>query len=1021
MELIQLPLYDGLESSYEDIVYSYFRKILNDRGYSFKVKRTGFSEIDSLLPSHASGAKGRGSCDGYIFSAADYTSMLGFIELESTGKLDQGITQIHTYINGFSSKKLSKEEANIVKQIKNREQYLIVFDGQILYLSTYNLDTKKETLIYNKINVSQNRVDVSRKLLELFPGEEALSRETDEKAIIGEIAKIIRGHEKLQRNKALLMTILASMYGATRQTEYAKAENNLKSSQVEYDVKLYDTFQKFTGDITDSSDLEKISVLYEKTASKLFELSQDRGMDLYGFIYEELASKESKKEQGEYYTPRRTIRPLIRGIYNNYLNWSEDELADKVVFDPFCGSGGFLYEYISFMKAKFGLDKKRIDNIAQKSIWGVDKNIVLAAYLNLFLVGDGSANIHRVKTSINWRRNFMYGNSDKDKFKVKRISDPYTMKFNLKNSNSDLNVLYKMYIDKKYQYDINRQFDYIQEGVDPLNEFLLSESAHKEKLNPLDYYGCVDLLLTNIPYGKVTEANEQFIESGSAIYGNSLEANGLRECIDFLKPAKIKNGKVIEEGGIALVIVPDCILENPSHKAIRDYMISRCDILSIIGLPPYTFAPYAMEKTYAIVMQKIAPECFSYHRKLDTNCFMYYSLCDGKANSQNRYRTDLLTKTTVNLPNDKCKEVAEYLHNDFEACFDSYEEDRYVYKSKLEWAWDYTFASKNPNWDQIRVTENWDEYDWRKEEGGKWGYFDLIRYEREIEKTVKMESLEKKIMDFLTEKQDFGVDIEEMYLGEENFAAFSKEFCSSTKLTPKEKVKLETLYMIKSTSVLGEAQLQLVIIEKVHDVDLNPDSPRYLGKKELTIAIESVCDELKKMAPFTEAKLIDFFRNKFVSKCYATKKLLNSFDIIQGVQFSKRDAYMHPGSVPVFTAATNGPAYFVNKEIPNKVKVMGPSLIWSRKGAKAGTIQLFEREDYFFISDVSGTIRPKDKLSIEALTFLEYYIAGQVRRELQSKSNNAQLNKSKLENLQIHLPDNMDELGKFIISNLSKH
>ena len=677
MELIQLPLYDGFESSYEDIVYSFFRKLLNDRGYSFKVKRTGFGEIDGLLPSYASGKKGRGSCDGYIFSAADYTSMLGLIELESTGKLDQGISQIRTYAQGFSSKKLTREEVEIVKQIKNRELYLIVFDGQILYLSTYNLDSKKETIIFNKINVPDNRISVSRKLIELFPGEEALNRETDEKAIISEIAKIIRGHEKLQRNKALLMTILASMYGATKQSEYAKAESNLKSSQVEYDVKLYDTFQKFTSDITDSSDLEKISVLYEKTASQLFELSQDRGMDLYGFIYEELASKESKKEQGEYYTPRRTIRPLIRGVYNNYLNWSEDELEDKIVFDPFCGSGGFFYEYISFMKSKFGLNNKKIDNIAQKSIWGVDKNIVLAAHLNLFLVGDGSANIHRVKTSINWRRSFMYGNSEKDKFKVKKITDPYTMKFNLKNSNSDLNVLYKMYIDKKYQYDIDKQFEYFQDDNDPLSDFLLSESSHKEKLNPLDYYGCVDLLLTNIPYGKVTEANEQFIETGTAIYGNSLEANGLRECIDFLKPAKLKNGKVIEEGGIALVIVPDCILENPSHKTIRDYMISRCNILSIIGLPPYTFAPYAMEKTYAIVMQKIAPECFDYQRTLDVKCFMYYSLCDGKANSQNRYRTDLLTKANVNLPSGKSREVVEFLHNDFEPCFDSFEEDRY--------------------------------------------------------------------------------------------------------------------------------------------------------------------------------------------------------------------------------------------------------------------------------------------------------------------------------------------------------
>ncbi len=412
MELIQLPIYDGLESSYEDIIYSFFRKLLNDRGYSFKVKRTGFAEIDGLLPSFASGKKGRGSCDGYIFSASDYTSMLGFLELESTGKLDQGITQIHAYIQGFSSKKLTEEESRIVKQIKSREQYLIVFDGQTLYLSRYNIDSKKETLIYNKISVSENRKNISRKLVELFPGEEALNRETDEKAIIGEIAKIIRGHEKLQRNKALLMTILASIYGATKQLDYRKAKNDLKASQVEYDVKLYDTFVKFTADIKDTSDLEKIAVLYEKTAPLLFELSQDRGMDLYGFIYEELASKESKKEQGEYYTPRRTIRPLIRGVYNNYLNWTEDELESKIVFDPFCGSGGFLYEYISFMKAKFGLDKKRIDSIAQKSIWGVDKNNILAAYLNLFLVGDGSANIHRVKTSINWRRGFMYSNSE---------------------------------------------------------------------------------------------------------------------------------------------------------------------------------------------------------------------------------------------------------------------------------------------------------------------------------------------------------------------------------------------------------------------------------------------------------------------------------------------------------------------------------------------------------------------------------------------------------------------------------
>ena len=42
---INLPAYEGMETSYEDIIYSYFRTILNQRGYSFKVKRSGFLEF----------------------------------------------------------------------------------------------------------------------------------------------------------------------------------------------------------------------------------------------------------------------------------------------------------------------------------------------------------------------------------------------------------------------------------------------------------------------------------------------------------------------------------------------------------------------------------------------------------------------------------------------------------------------------------------------------------------------------------------------------------------------------------------------------------------------------------------------------------------------------------------------------------------------------------------------------------------------------------------------------------------
>lgn len=136
------------------------------------------------------------------------------------------------------------------------------------------------------------------------------------------------------------------------------------------------------------------------------------------------------------------------------------------------------------------------------------------------------------------------------------------------------------------------------------------------------------------------------------------------------------------------------------------------------------------------------------------------------------------------------------------------------------------------------------------------------------------------------------------------------------------------------------------------------------------------------------------------------------FDILQGTQFSKVDAYQYPGNIAVFTAATDGPAYYVSDNIPGKVQVEGPSLIWSRKGAKAGTIQKYDEKDdkgnylTFFISDVSGTIKPRaDQINEYDLDFLLVYLSGLLRNERTSTANNAQLNKSKIENLSLCLPD----------------
>lgn len=994
IESALLPIYQGTESQYEDIVYSYFRMLFEKRGYIIKIKRSGFSEIDKHIPSYSSGNIGKGSCDAYIFSSNDYLSFHSMLELESNGNIDDGIKQIKHYAQGLNN---VYENCKIGKDIK-----LIVFDGCVLWIANYNFKTKSFTIIQDKIDAQKRRKECTEKIKTLFPLREAYSSDIDVKKVINELRKSLRGHSKLQANKAFIMTIYASLYSCTQKRSFDEAWGEIKSSEDEYEKKLASSIDDLKREINNSVEFEEMRRLYEKIASNLFELSSNKGVDLYGFIFEELASKESKKDNGEYYTPRHTIHPLIQSVLDNYLKWNKGDLSQKIVLDPFCGSAGFLYEYIRVIKSKFSLSNLEIENITKKSIYGADKNNIFAAYLNLYLLGDGAANLKQVKTSINWREHFLY-NSSQDSISILDIDQ---IKRNIKNAKNDLQYFIKLYDPKNaYPNDFNEGY-VSEESLFAVDNYLKSKHSHYDK----DNMGGVDLLLTNIPYGKTTNIAQQIIENGEALY-NSLESNSLRECIDFLRPAKQINGKIVEEGGLAVVVVPDSVLENPSDKAIRDYLISRCDILAIIRLPSYTFSPYAMEQTYCLVFRKIAPEMFDYNRILNNPCFMYYSLSDGKANSQNRYKTELMHKVSVKTDKLRKIDVLQYLHDDFSACFDPMVvDDSCSYKSKLELAWNYGYSSKNKEWDQSRITETWNGNSYEVKEGKKWGFYEIKRYKREIEKPIKNAKLTQKVNEYILDN-DMTDSISDM-----DFEEVRMIFLRDLKLSPKEKEIVKNVSYIKKT----ENGFNLVILEIIDDVDLDPDSFRYLCPREENIDINEIGEYLQKQNIRDANDIVDAFSNNITNRKdkenKTTKRISDLFYVSQGVQFSKADAYNSPGSIPVYTAATDGPAYFVKENLPGREMLKGPALIWSRKGAKAGTIQLEERQQFFYTTDVSGAMLPIKRMSLEALIFYQYYIAGQVKKERQSKSNNSQLNKSKLENLKIFEFDDAEKVGRIIKS-----
>jgi len=97
------------------------------------------------------------------------------------------------------------------------------------------------------------------------------------------------------------------------------------------------------------------------------------------------------KDLGEYFTPRhiaRTMVNLVKPVYG------------EKIYDPFCGTGGFLLEAFKYLcvRADTGNDEI-MENIRKRSIFGSEiTSTARIAKMNMILFGDGHSNIKQGDT-----------------------------------------------------------------------------------------------------------------------------------------------------------------------------------------------------------------------------------------------------------------------------------------------------------------------------------------------------------------------------------------------------------------------------------------------------------------------------------------------------------------------------------------------------------------------------------------------------------------------------------------------
>jgi len=172
------------------------------------------------------------------------------------------------------------------------------------------------------------------------------------------------------RHTYMHMAVLASLAAALGKT--GRAEDVCSGSLNNIDIALpYLNWWKVA---LGNKDAEKpIKEILEKivTRSNLVDWSLEVAEDVFRNLYEFLVEPSVRRKLGEYYTPEWLVEMML----------SEFDIKDKVVLDPFCGSGTFLVKAFH-IKIKAGEDPDR----ALNEVVGFDINPLAIAVARAELV-----------------------------------------------------------------------------------------------------------------------------------------------------------------------------------------------------------------------------------------------------------------------------------------------------------------------------------------------------------------------------------------------------------------------------------------------------------------------------------------------------------------------------------------------------------------------------------------------------------------------------------------------------------
>ncbi len=120
-----------------------------------------------------------------------------------------------------------------------------------------------------------------------------------------------------------------------------------------------------------------------ESLGKLLDTNSDIKVDAFEYFLKNSISVGS--DLGEYFTPRHIVKLMVDLI---------DLKFNETIYDPCCGTGGFLIESFKNIKNKCKLNKKNLEILENETVFGREiSRTSKIAKMNMIIMGDGHNNI----------------------------------------------------------------------------------------------------------------------------------------------------------------------------------------------------------------------------------------------------------------------------------------------------------------------------------------------------------------------------------------------------------------------------------------------------------------------------------------------------------------------------------------------------------------------------------------------------------------------------------------------------